>query len=151
MENEKIHFCLVRNTGFCSFYNDQEYSNIPSEARQISLENKNILLNGINNENKRAYIDDSILADDLGSQFKLRDKDAILINEQWTIDQDAIKKQNQQQLINQSKNLLMQTDYWDNVSYRTRKTKEHLSKKDLYRNTLRDIINGIGDSLPEKP
>jgi len=54
-----------------------------------------------------------------------------------------------------AKKLLAQTDYWDNVSYRARKTKEQLAGRDQYRNTLRDITKSCDNPsdvvFPKKP
>jgi len=51
--------------------------------------------------------------------------------------------------------LLLQTDYWDNISWRARRSNKQLGKCDDYRNALRDLPENFKNasevSFPKKP
>ena len=144
--DEKL-YCVILDAKNCTFYSSFIHKQIPSTAIEITKENHDAFLNGLNKNSQYIWQDKQ-------GNLKLRDKFTKYneTTDTWDVDQSAIDNDTQQKIIGQAQIAYNQALTYGNAYLWNKLTPEQQQQLTAYLDQLQDIVHGVTPPpLPNLP
>lgn len=137
----KIFFDYYKDNSTGGFYHEGVQDAIPESAVEITQEQYEFLLSGLNS-GKLVYIDKD-------GNYQLREPLTKLVRGKWVADDEAITKIAQDKLIADARILLAENDFrWNNQIRWIGYTEEQKQALTDYYTALLAVVNGESNTLP---